>query len=82
VLGVRPEWDGLHLDPCLPPDWPGASMTRPYRDCTYRIQVERSAELPAGAPAEVSLDGAKLSTSVIAPPTEPGQQHEVYVRCR
>ena len=23
ILGVRPDYDGLRVDPCLPPDWSG-----------------------------------------------------------
>ena len=26
VLGVRPEWDGLRIDPCLPPQWKRARV--------------------------------------------------------
>ncbi len=82
VLGVRPEWDGLRIDPCLPPDWKQVSMTRPYRDCAYRFQVERSEDLPKGVHPEVTLDDTKLPTNVIPPPAEAGERHDVQVRCR
>ncbi len=26
MLGIRPTWDGLIIDPCLPPPWPGAEV--------------------------------------------------------
>lgn len=82
VLGVRPEWDGLRVEPCLPPGWMQASMTRPYRGCTYRIQIERTTDLSGGKEIEVTLDGTRLPTSVIAPPAKSGEQHDVSVRCR
>ena len=82
VLGVRPEWGGLRIDPCLPTGWRHASMTRPYRGCTYQIRIERSSTLPAGVQAEVTLDGVKMPTNVIAPPTKPGARHDVVVKCR
>jgi len=87
VLGVRPEWDGLRIDPCLPPGWTRASMTRPWRGCTYDIQIERvsgdaSRALPAGVHAVVMLDGTQLPTSVLAPPTVSKQRHLVVVHCR
>jgi hypothetical protein len=28
ILGLRPEVDGLRIDPCIPRDWPGFSATR------------------------------------------------------
>jgi cellobiose phosphorylase len=41
VLGVRPDWDTLIIDPCLPPSWDRARMTRVWRGATYDIRIER-----------------------------------------
>jgi cellobiose phosphorylase len=77
VLGVRPDWDALLIDPCLPPSWSRASMTRPWRGATYRISIERD---PSGPPRpQVVLDGAPLKTPRIPAPTGPGV-HDVQVR--
>ena len=43
VLGVRPDWDALIVDPCLPPSWDRARMTRVWRGATYDIRIERGA---------------------------------------
>lgn len=40
VLGVRPEWDGLRIDPCLPPSWERARLLRPYRGRTLEIAID------------------------------------------
>ncbi|HVN75529.1 MAG TPA: hypothetical protein VMT19_04375 [Thermoanaerobaculaceae bacterium] len=82
VLGVRPEWGGLRLDPCLPPGWTSAEMTRPYRGATYHIAIERDASIPEGAPARVWLDCVAQPGNVVAAPAAPGERHEVRVRCR
>jgi cellobiose phosphorylase len=82
VLGVRPEWDGLRVDPCLPPGWPGARMTRPWRGAIYRISIERADDLPDGVRTEVTLDGVRLDGTLLPFPSEPGEQHDVQVRCR
>ena len=71
VLGVRPEWDGLRLDPCLPPGWDRARMVRPWRGATWEIEIER------GAAAAVEVDGARLPGSVIPVPNQPGGRHRV-----
>jgi cellobiose phosphorylase len=81
VLGVRPEWTGLRIDPCLPPGWERARMVRPYRGCTYEITIERSDALAEGT-SEVAVNGEHLKDSVIAPPCESGAHHRVHVRCR
>ena len=82
VLGVRPEWDGLRIEPCLPPTWERATMLRPYRGSTYELSIERSAALPQGAPPRVHLDGAELPDTLVPAPTAPGAVHRVEVRCR
>ena len=82
VLGVRPEWDGLRIDPCLPPDWENAEMTRPYRGSVYHIVIERDAALPEGESVVVNVDGTPLVGNLLAPPDTPGICHEVRVRCR
>jgi cellobiose phosphorylase len=44
VLGVRPTWDGLLVDPCLPPRWERARITRPWRGKMLEIEVTRGME--------------------------------------
>jgi cellobiose phosphorylase len=39
ILGVRAELDGLRIDPCIPPDWKGFTITRKFRGATYNIKV-------------------------------------------
>jgi len=79
VLGVRAEWDGLRLSPCLPPSWPHASVRRRYRGSDYRIDIERTPDARAGH-VFVSLDGRPLPDNLLPPPSSPGEQHKVVVR--
>lgn len=74
VLGVRPEWDGLRLDPCLPPDWRRARMVRPWRGSVWDIEIER-----AGSP-RIEVDGRALEGSLILVPAQPGGRHRVRVQ--
>jgi cellobiose phosphorylase len=79
VLGVRPTWDGLRFDPCLPPEWPGARMVRPWRGARLTITIERVA---GRAPGEVSAEvaGAPLRGGVLAA-VPSGSALSVRVRC-
>ncbi|HUL51816.1 MAG TPA: glycosyl hydrolase family 65 protein [Opitutaceae bacterium] len=45
ILGVRPEIDGLRIDPCIPKAWPGFTMHRVFRGKALTIQVKN----PQGA---------------------------------
>jgi cellobiose phosphorylase len=40
LLGVRPETDGLRIDPCIPKAWPGFSMRRHFRGKTVQIEIK------------------------------------------
>ncbi len=67
VFGVRPGWEGLTIDPCLPPSWSRAKMVRPWRGVTLEIDIVRG--VPSGAAAvSVAVDGLLLGTNVLAPP--------------
>lgn len=76
VLGVRPEWDGLRVAPCLPPDWSEASMVRPYRGNTYEIRIKRVAA-GANGHAKLMLDGKPVQGNLIPNPETTGQQHVI-----
>ncbi len=41
VLGVRPTWEGLLIDPCLPPSWERAKVIRPWRGELVTIEITR-----------------------------------------
>lgn len=39
ILGVRPTWDGLKVNPCLPENWKTASVTRYFRGKEYKFNL-------------------------------------------
>jgi cellobiose phosphorylase len=48
ILGIRPELDGLRIDPVIPSAWPGFTATRRFRGATYGITVRRARTLESG----------------------------------
>jgi cellobiose phosphorylase len=79
VLGVRPTWDGLLFDPCLPTSWTEARMTRPWRGATLEIHITRDGSLPRGS-AIATADGHPMPGNLL-PSVEPGTRLAVRVRC-
>lgn len=79
VLGVRPTWQGLLIDPKLPPDWNTAKMRRSYRGCVYDIHIDHDGTLATDS-VEVSLDGHPVGSLTLPLPTRVGTSHEVHVR--
>lgn len=55
LLGVRPEYDGLVIDPQIGPDVPSFTVTRVARGARYEIRVTNSGE--PGARARLVVDG-------------------------
>ena len=40
MLGIRPSFEGLVVDPCIPSAWKGFEVVRQWRGATYNIHVE------------------------------------------
>ncbi len=79
VLGVRPTWEGLRFDPCLPAGWTRAAMRRPWRGATLHVEIERVAGLAPGE-VEVTIDGQPLTGGVLGE-VRAGAEVRVGVRC-
>jgi cellobiose phosphorylase len=56
ILGVRPELDGLRIDPCIPKGWDGFKMTRVFRGKTLKIEVKNPNRVAKGVSSLV-IDG-------------------------
>ena len=48
ILGIRPEHDGLRVEPVIPAAWSGFRATRRFRGTTYEIEVRRRPERDGG----------------------------------
>ncbi|MDE2182922.1 MAG: N,N'-diacetylchitobiose phosphorylase [Alphaproteobacteria bacterium] len=56
ILGVRPGFAALIIDPCIPPHWQGFSVARRWRDAVYRIEVRNPHGVCRGV-AAITLNG-------------------------
>ncbi|HEY5161058.1 MAG TPA: glycosyl hydrolase family 65 protein [Gaiellaceae bacterium] len=66
ILGVRAEYGGLRIDPCLPKEWERFEATRRFRGATYQISVSKPKGVCKGV-AQVTVDGKKIEGNLIAP---------------
>ena len=65
VVGVRPDWDELIIDPCLPPSWDRARMTRVWRGVTYDIRISRGSARTGVLRLPVGRAGDRISVDVV-----------------
>ncbi len=60
ILGIKPGYDGLIIDPCLPREWKGYSVTRKFRGATYHIEVENPDSVSRGV-KYIRVDGKQMN---------------------
>jgi len=48
ILGIRPEIDGLIIDPCIPKTWDGFKALRKFRGAVYNIEVINKNHVSSG----------------------------------
>ncbi|MDD2960138.1 MAG: glycosyl transferase [Lachnospiraceae bacterium] len=71
ILGIQPQYHGLGIDPCLPKDFGGFSLTRKFRGATYEIQVENPDHVEKGV-RKLIVDGTEIEGTVV--PFEEGKK--------
>ena len=64
ILGIRPELDGLRVDPVLPAAWPGFTATRRFRGAIYEITVRNPKHL-RGRAVRVLVDGRQIQGTLV-----------------
>jgi len=63
LLGVRPDWDGLVVDPQIGPDVPSFTVTRVARGATYEITVTNSGA--RGSRGSLVVDGTPVEGNLV-----------------
>ena len=59
ILGIRPDYDGLSVDPCLPDSMEGFCLSRSFRGTRYEITVRR------GERKGMTVNGKPVSGNVV-----------------
>lgn len=77
ILGIRPSYDGLIIDPCIPPEWEHYRVTRRFRGSTYHITVKNPERRMKGVKA-ITLNGEPITDNVV-PLLPAGSECEVEV---
>ncbi len=76
ILGIRPSYDGLIVDPCIPSTWKEFEVIRQWRGATYHIHVSNPHGVEKGV-RTIQLNGCLLSGPL--PPQPAGSVNEVLV---
>ena len=77
ILGIRPDFKGLIVDPCIPSSWKEFSVIRKFRNSTYNIKVKNPQKINKGVKS-LLLDGKFIKGNMI-PDLKDGKGHNVEV---
>jgi cellobiose phosphorylase len=61
IFGVRPTYDGLIIDPCIPSEWKELTITRKFRGATYIIEIHNLTGVSKGVTRMVVNDKEQAS---------------------
>lgn len=75
MLGIRPDFAELVIDPCVPADWKEFEVTRRWRGAEYKVSVVNPDGVMKGV-KELWFDGERVER---IPAAESGSVHEVQV---
>ena len=77
ILGIKPDWNGLKIDPCIPHGWDSYEISRRFRGATYLIAIENPDHVCRGI-RKISVDGNDIAGNVL-PIFCDGKEHHVKV---
>ena len=74
ILGIKPDYDGLRIDPCLPSEMTDVRVTRRFRGSIYHIHIVNRAGGEKGC-LTLTMDGRPVASGVL--PADGGAEHTV-----
>jgi cellobiose phosphorylase len=64
ILGIRPDFHGLIIDPCIPKEWSKFKIIRHYRNAIYDIDVQNPDHISKGI-REIKVDKSLLKSNLV-----------------
>lgn len=78
ILGIKPEYQGLKIDPCIPKDWEGYNITREFKGAIYEISIKNPNHVSQGV-KEMLVDGEKVMGNIVPSFTDGTHKVEVVL---
>lgn len=64
ILGIKPDYEGIKIDPCIPSDWDGFEVSRVYRGKKLNVKVNNPKKLQKGV-KEVQINGERIEGNLV-----------------
>lgn len=66
ILGIKPELEGLRIDPCIPAETDSYDIDRTFRGAKYHIHISNPHHVQKGV-REMLINGEKTDGNLIRP---------------
>jgi cellobiose phosphorylase len=77
ILGIRPEYEGLRISPCIPKEWDGFKARRRFREVIYDIEIINPDHVSRGIHS-ITIEGKRIKGEVL-PLFKPATLHKITV---
>lgn len=74
ILGIQPDFDGLRIDPCIPPELEYIKIKRHYRGADFYITIQNPNHIEKGV-ASMEIDGQVTTGHCICPDGKKTEYH-------
>ncbi len=74
ILGIQPDFDGLHIDPCIPTELESLRITRHYRGADIHIDIQNPEHVEKGIQS-MEIDGKPVPGNCIHPDGKKKEYH-------
>lgn len=64
ILGIKPDYNGLLINPCIPTDWKSYSVNRRFRGAEYQINIINPSGVSKGV-KQITVDGVAIDGNVV-----------------
>lgn len=77
ILGIRPDYFGLVVDPCIPNEWKEFHVQRIFRGAKFNIHIKNPAGVMKGI-SSITLNGNSIEGNIL-PLLKPGEEATVEI---
>ncbi len=77
IMGLKPQHNGLEINPCIPKAWNGFTAVREFRNSIYKIYVKNPNHISKGV-ISMLIDGEKMEGNII-PIFNDNKKHTVEI---
>lgn len=77
ILGIKPDYNGLMINPCIPKTWKNYKVKRIFRDTVYNIEISNPSGVSKGV-KKILVDGKEIEGNVV-PVFPKNSEHKVEV---